>query len=78
MDQPTLESIVSTELRVKQSKCTPEARFVEDLNADSLDVIELIMHFEDAYNVTLNDADAAKIHTIADAKEALTKLGAKL
>jgi acyl carrier protein len=47
-------------------KITPEARFVDDLGADSLDVVELIMAFEEEFGVEIPDEDAEKIATVKD------------
>ena len=46
---------------------TPTASFTNDLNADSLDTVELIMEFERAFELTIDDADAEKIQTVGDA-----------
>ncbi len=48
-------------------KVTPEARFREDLDADSLDLVELIMAFEDKFGAEISDEDAQKITTVGDA-----------
>ncbi len=59
--------VVADKLDVEADQITPEARFVEDLNADSLDQVELIMALEDEYDITIPDEDAQKILTITDA-----------
>ena len=52
---------------VEESQVTPEASFTNDLNADSLDTVELIMEFERAFELTIDDSDAEKIQTVGDA-----------
>ena len=59
--------VVADKLDVEVDQITPESRFVEDLNADSLDQVELIMALEDEYDITIPDEDAQKILTITDA-----------
>lgn len=59
--------VVADKLDVEADQITPESRFVEDLNADSLDQVELIMALEDEYDITIPDEDAQKILTITDA-----------
>lgn len=64
--QKVTEIIVS-KLGVEESQVTPTASFTGDLGADSLDTVELIMEFERAFNLTIDDSDAEKIHTVGDA-----------
>lgn len=59
--------IVAEQLGVEESKVTPEASFVEDLNADSLDTVELVMTLEEEFECNIPDEDAEKITTVADA-----------
>ncbi len=54
-------------LDVEESAITPEARFREDLEADSLDLVELIMEFEEAFGSEISDEDAQKITTVGEA-----------
>jgi acyl carrier protein len=64
----TFEQIKAIELLgVDESKVTMEARFREDLEADSLDLVELIMAFEDKFGGQISDEDAQKIVTVGDA-----------
>ena len=62
-----VKKIVVEQLGVKEDEVTPNASFVDDLGADSLDTVELIMEFEKSFNVTIDDADAEKIQTVGDA-----------
>ncbi len=62
-----LKDIVKDLLGADESKITPEARFREELEADSLDLVELIMAFEDKFGTEISDEDAQKITTIGEA-----------
>ena len=59
--------IVSEQLSVPKEEVSRESSFVDDLKADSLDVVELVMEFEDAFEVTIPDDDYEKIRTVGDA-----------
>jgi acyl carrier protein len=59
--------IVSEQLSVPREEITRESSFVDDLKADSLDVVELVMRFEDTFGVTIPDEDYEKIRTVGDA-----------
>jgi acyl carrier protein len=61
--------IVSEQLSVPREEITRESSFVDDLKADSLDVVELVMRFEDSFGVTIPDEDYEKIRTVGDAIE---------
>ena len=60
-------SVIADKLDVPADDVKPNSRFVEDLNADSLDQVELIMALEDEYDITIPDEDAQKIVTVEDA-----------
>jgi len=64
-----LRDIIADTLKVDKEKVTPEASFADDLKADSLDLVELIMAFEDEYGVEIPDEDAQKIRTVGNALE---------
>ncbi len=59
--------IVSEQLGVPKEEVTRESSFVDDLKADSLDVVELVMEFEDEFEVTIPDDDYEKIRTVGNA-----------
>lgn len=61
-----VKEIIVDLLGVDEAKVTPEARFREDLEADSLDIVELIMAFEDKFGSEISDEDAQKISTVGD------------
>jgi acyl carrier protein len=62
-----VKEIIVDQLDVDESLVTPEARFREDLEADSLDLVELIMAFEEEFGGDISDEDAEKISTVGDA-----------
>ncbi|MEI6188148.1 MAG: acyl carrier protein [Alphaproteobacteria bacterium] len=62
-----VKKIVAKNLDVENSRITPEASFVEDFGADSLDQVELVMAFEEEFDVQIPDDVAEKIKTVADA-----------
>jgi acyl carrier protein len=62
-----VKAIIVELLGVEPERVTPEARFREDLEADSLDLVELIMEFEEQFGGTISDEEAQKIRTVGDA-----------
>ena len=64
-----MKKIIIEQLGVDEGDVNPQASFVEDLNADSLDLVELIMSLEEEFNLEISDEDAEKIHTVGDALE---------
>jgi acyl carrier protein len=64
-----VKEIIVEQLGVNENEVTPEAKFVDDLGADSLDLVELVMALEEEYNIEISDEDAEKILTVGDAIE---------
>ncbi len=62
-----VKKIVADKLGVEEAKITEEAAFVNDLGADSLDVVEFVMEVEKEFNITIPDEDAAKLEKVGDA-----------
>jgi acyl carrier protein len=62
-----VKEIIMNKLGVEDSQITPEASFTNDLGADSLDTVELVMEFEKAFGMQIPDEDAEKIGTVGDA-----------
>lgn len=68
-----VKQIVAEQLGVDEGEVTPSASFVDDLGADSLDVVELVMAFEEAFDIEIPDEDAEKIKTVQDAIDYIDK-----
>jgi len=68
-----VKEIIIDKLGVEESQITPEASFTNDLGADSLDIVELVMGFESAFSISIPDDDAEKIGTVGDAISYLTE-----
>ncbi len=66
-------SIVSEQMGVDKSEITLDTSFVNDLNADSLDTVELVMEFEDEFELSIPDEEAEKIQTVGQAVEHIAK-----
>ena len=62
-----VKQIIVEQLGVDEGEVTPNASFVDDLGADSLDTVELVMAFEEAFDIEIPDEDAEKIRTVQDA-----------
>jgi acyl carrier protein len=70
-----VKQIIVEQLGVDEGEVTPNASFVDDLGADSLDTVELVMAFEEAFDIEIPDEDAEKIRTVKDAIEYIEKHG---
>ncbi len=64
-----VKQIIVEQLGVDEAEVTPNASFVDDLGADSLDTVELVMAFEEAFEIEIPDEDAEKIRTVKDAAD---------
>ncbi|MFH1679987.1 MAG: acyl carrier protein [Candidatus Eisenbacteria bacterium] len=62
-----VREIIMEQLGVGADQVTPEARFIDDLGADSLDTVELVMALEEEFNIEIPDEEAEKIATVGDA-----------
>ena len=71
-----VKAIIVDKLGVEESQVTPEASLTADLNADSLDTVELIMEFEKEFGVSIPDEDTQKINTVQDVIDYIEKLQA--
>ena len=71
--QEQVKKIVVDHLGIDEAKVLPEAKFIDDLGADSLDTVELVMAFEEEFNIEIPDDVAEKITTIKDAIEHIEK-----
>lgn len=68
-----VKEIIMDKLGVEETQITPTASFINDLGADSLDIVELVMGFESAFSVSIPDEDAEKMSTVGDAVKYLTE-----
>ena len=69
--QEKVYEIIEQKLSVNPEQITPEASFTDDLGADSLDTVELVMDFEEVFNITIPEEDQEKLRTVQDAIEYL-------
>ncbi len=66
-----VKEIIVEQLGVDEAQVNPEASFIDDLGADSLDTVELVMAFEEKFDIEIPDEDAEKMRTVGDATEYL-------
>lgn len=71
--QARLNLVLNTQLGCTPEEITPDARFIQDLGADSLDVVELLMAVEEEFNIEIQDEDTGKLKTVSDATQYLEK-----
>lgn len=68
-----IKKIIVDQLNVSEDEVLPGASFVDDLGADSLDTVEMVMAFEEEFSIEIPDEDAEKIRTVKDAVDYITK-----
>ncbi len=61
-----VKELIAEQMRIDKSKITPEATFIEDLEADSLDTVEFVMAAEEKFKIEVSDEEASKIKTVSD------------
>lgn len=64
-----VKQLIASQLGISEDKITPDARLIEDLGADSLDTVEMLMTLEDEFGVSIPDEDAVKLKTVASIVE---------
>jgi acyl carrier protein len=67
LDRDRIVTIIANQLQIDENQVTPDASFMDDLGADSLDTVELIMALEEESDIEIPDSDAEKIRTVQDA-----------
>lgn len=75
--QDRVKEIIVEQLGVNPDQVTPEAKFIEDLGADSLDTVELVMAFEEEFGAEIPDEDAEKMQTVGDVIKYIEERGTK-
>ncbi len=75
--QDRVKEIIVEQLGVNPDQVTPEAKFIEDLGADSLDTVELVMAFEEEFGAEIPDEDAEKMQTVGDVVKYIEERGEK-
>ena len=75
--QDRVKEIIVEQLGVNADQVTPEAKFIEDLGADSLDTVELVMAFEEEFGAEIPDEDAEKLQTVGDVVKYIEERGDK-
>ena len=73
VDQAQVVKIIASQLQTDENQVTPDASFMDDLGADSLDTVELIMALEEEFDIEIPDSDAEKIRTVQDALDYLNR-----
>ena len=68
-----VQKVIVEQLGVDESAVTPEASFIDDFNADSLDLVELVMAFEQEFDVSITEEEAERVRTVADAVRLLSE-----
>jgi len=76
-DESKVKEIIAKELEVDVKQLTAEAKFIEDLGADSLDIVELVMALEEEFGLDIPDEDADKLKTVGDAMSYLQQHAGK-
>jgi acyl carrier protein len=76
-EETKVREIIAKELEVDVKQLTPEAKFIEDLGADSLDIVELVMALEEEFGLDIPDEDADKLKTVGDAMNYLQQHAGK-
>jgi acyl carrier protein len=76
-DEAKVKEIIAKELEVDVKQLQPEAKFIEDLGADSLDIVELVMALEEEFGLDIPDEDADKLKTVGDAMNYLQQHAGK-
>jgi len=68
-----VQKVIVEQLGVDENAITPEASFIDDFNADSLDLVELVMAFEQEFDVSISEEESEQVRTVADAVRLLTE-----